>query len=324
VDVLADPEGNEFCLLARGRGVCSMSDDDDIEATRTVAVKTAESLAWTGVRHIGIGVEFAVFAADDAHGVAWALRIPRRLDYRTPNNPGVSATALQHQEKELAAWAADNGIPAARPQRLVSVGQTPVLVTQLCADDGSPVEGRALGAILARIHAAPPPKVALVAQRSLTVPQLIPYRLHERYAALRQRFGDLPQLPDNHALADRLRAGQTTEALTHLDIRRQNILTVAGTPTALIDWANALLADPLLEIARIVEYAALAENGLTLVDILQGYADAGGTLDIGSARWNVFRLDTAVMLAVVFLCVAPDQQRMDMFLGRIRNLLAEL
>ena len=89
-------------------------------------------------------------------------------------------------------------------------------------------------------------------------------------------------------------------ALLHMDIRPANLLTKSGALRGVVDWSNALIGDPALELARIAEYGFLTR------EFLAGYDDQTPFAQVPAAAELLFRLDTAVMLAVVFLSEAPE------------------
>jgi hypothetical protein len=90
-----------------------------------------------------------------------------------------------------------------------------------------------------------------------------------------------------------------------------------GRIVGLVDWANALIADPALEIARV------AESGLRDREFAAGYGInplAGRPLPVA----QIYRLYTATMLAVVFLSEAPDRDKANRALGRVQALCEAL
>lgn len=270
----------------------------------------------------GSGTEFLFFVAS-GHGRHEGYRVPRAPEFKTANNPGVSASDLQFQEMALAAWARTNGIPSAQPVDLVDQDGCPVLVLEVFDDDGSGLDSAALGAVIAKMHLLPPPGLELVAQNGQRVGVRIAERLDQRYAAVRQRTA-LPPLPPVKRIADALESSLAPPRLVHLDVRRQNVRVQQGRPLSLFDWSNALAAAPEVEVARVEEYSAVASNGLDYQAFRDGYASAGGVINEVSAAWPLLRLDAAVMLAVVFDSVAPDPALRELFLGRIRGLLVLL
>jgi hypothetical protein len=102
-----------------------------------------------------------------------------------------------------------------------------------------------------------------------------------------------------------------------MDARAANLFTRRGAIVAIVDWGNALVGDPALELARI------AESDLLDADFLAGYgSDPLGALP--PAIGCLYRLDTVVMLALVFLTEAPDPAAAQAMLARVRTLLAAL
>jgi aminoglycoside phosphotransferase (APT) family kinase protein len=100
-----------------------------------------------------------------------------------------------------------------------------------------------------------------------------------------------------------------------MDARRANIRVVRGEIRAILDWSNALLGDPALDLAR------AAESGARNPEFDAGY----GELPRPPVELDtVYRLDTAVMLAVVFLSEAPDPAAARRQVERVQELLAVL
>jgi len=71
----------------------------------------------------------------------------------------------------------------------------------------------------------------------------------------------------------------------------------------------ALIADPLVELARLVEYARYPENEIDAAALRAGYQTVREAPPLNAPAMLVCRLDTAVMLALVFLSEAPDPKR---------------
>jgi hypothetical protein len=71
----------------------------------------------------------------------------------------------------------------------------------------------------------------------------------------------------------------------------------AGAVCGLLDWSNALLGDPAMELGRLAEYALLPQNGIDYEAVLDGYREP---VPADSAAFWIYRLDAAVMLALLF------------------------
>lgn len=287
-----------------------------------IARAVASSRAAENLVLAGAGTEFLFYIAI-RDGRREGYRIARAPEFNTVNNQGVLALDLQVQEMALAEWASTNDIPSARPVELLQQDGFPVLVLDVVDDDSSALDSALLGAVVARMHQLPPPELRLVAQDGQPVHARVPERLAERYTVLRTDT-ELPPLPPVARMVSDLESHLGEPRLTHLDIRRQNVRVQRGQPLALFDWSNALAAPPELELARVHEYAAIADNGLDHRAFRTGYARAGGNIPTESLAWPILRLDTAVMLAVVFSSVAPDQELRRCFIDRVKGLVAQL
>lgn len=287
-----------------------------------IAQRIAASRGAHSVSLAGSGTEFLFYTAT-LDGNQEGYRIPRTPEFNTANNQGVSAMGIQRQEMALAAWASDGGLPSTQPVDLIEQDGFPVLILTVVDDDGSELDAKALGSIVARMHQRQLPQMDFVAQNGLPVSERIVQRLEQRYSELGKNV-HLPALPPAARMLRDLEEHLGQPRLAHLDIRRQNVRVMDGHPHSIFDWSNALGAPPELEIARIEEYAAIDENGLDYEAFRLGYAREGGTVGTESPAWPLLRLDTAVMLAVVFSSVAPNDDLRELFVARLSTLVKQL
>ncbi len=144
---------------------------------------------------------------------------------------------------------------------------------------------------------------------------MLPGRIADRFAELAAFATGLPAAPSAERLTAVL-APRPAGRLVHLDVRASNLRCGGGAVRALLDWSNALIGDPLLEIGRLAEYALVPENGLDFDAIANGY---GIPVPADSAAFWVYRLDTAVMLALVFHSEAPDAALAARWVDRLRE-----
>lgn len=270
------------------------------------------------------GVEFLVFRSRRLDEDV-VFRVPRARTFHTANNVGVSPEALLEQELRIARWLAPAGFPVAEAMGIeYTGGGMPVLISQFIASDPAPPDWSDVGALLARLHAMQPPDMSPVVQYGRSVPELLAERLPSRFAKLLAIRPELGQLPDRTAILSRLTRPGSPAVLLHLDVRRQNLLCAQGRVKALIDWSNVLIGDPALELARMSEYARIEENGLDEGEIRWGYHRTAGRLEEDPVTDLLYRLDAAVMLALVFNSVAPDPQLGPSQSARVGELLREL
>ncbi|WTL15426.1 phosphotransferase [Kribbella sp. NBC_01505] len=154
----------------------------------------------------------------------------------------------------------------------------------------------ALGALLRKLHHAPLPPMAPVAAQGLPPAHLLAQRMTERLTALAQYGVTVPPGPPLEQVIDVL-AAQPSGRLLHLDVRASNLRSADGHILGVLDWSNALVGDPAMELARLAEYALVPDNGVDYDQVLTGYGEA---IDLDSPAFWLYRLDTAVMLALLF------------------------
>jgi len=234
------------------------------------------------------------------------------------NDPVVDTAALHRHEASVYAYLAGTDIPVPRSYALLRF-EVDVAVSEYIENDGSGFDSAELGRLLARLHALPPmpniaPSRAADAFRGTVVE-----RLARRWELLRRFDPALPPPPPAAELASVVPAAATS--LLHLDVRAENVLCRDGKIRALIDWTNSMIGDPAFELARAAEYAPYPENGLDLSELLRGYASVR-PLPARSARCTaLYRLDAAVMLAVVFNDESPDPRRGPESLAVVHELI---
>ncbi len=270
---------------------------------------------------VGNGLEFAVFRAEHPVEGAVVLRVPVGARFQSnANDPHVDTRTLLRWEYEITGYAAGRGIPVAAPLDLV-LGEPDLLMSRYIPDDGAPFRSAGLGSVLARLHRMPPPGMAPVVSEGCATEDLVPRRIVRRWREIAEVVPDLPSCPPQNELRARLDGCPACSSLLHLDVRAANLRCVDGSVRALLDWSNALIGDPALELARLTEFACLPENGIDIGAVLHGY---GASPDPRDPAFLVYRLDAAVMLAVVFLCESPDEVRGAEWVGRMLELRDEL
>ncbi|OLR93252.1 phosphotransferase family protein [Actinokineospora bangkokensis] len=264
-------------------------------------VEIASRHGCSGLVPVGSGLEFAVFRATAADGSGVVLRTPVGGRFQgNANDPVVDTRALLRWENAVTKHVAGFGIPVATPRALV-LGDRDVLISDYLPDDGTGAGQAGLGALLRRLHDIPPPTAAPPHPAKMSTVDFLVRRITQRWAGLRAIVPDLPAAPAVPALRATL-AGARVTSLVHLDVRAANLRCVGGTVRGLLDWSNALISEPLLELARVAEFALLPANGIDFHRVLAAY----GTPEPTGARYWLYRLDAALMLALVFTSEAPD------------------
>lgn len=263
----------------------------------------------TDLTLIGEGYDFDAYRARAADGALVVLRVARRRFSPNAHDPWADSREFLEQEFSLASYLTGVGCPVARPRRLaLDVAGTDVLVSDYVADDGAGLDCYQLGQQLARLHALKPSYRRLAAQEGLPFEALVPTRLARWWRELQLLVPEIPDMLPDAVLRGAVGQRRDVSRLLHLDVRRVNLRCVGGRVLAFIDWGNAIFGDPAFELARIDEIARLPENGLDPDQVRAGYGPSAwrGVSDLVRL---IYRLDAAVMLALLFTAEEPESAR---------------
>lgn len=266
----------------------------------------------------GAGLNFLVCRAETSAFGPVALRVPWVRTLVNDTDGILDARRLLIQEAALTAHVRAHSLPcpAIRALHLGADGYD-FLASEFVVSDGSAPDRRAFGRLMRALHRIPPPELALIEAGAGTFHGRIAARLTERAAAFARLTGAPLPLPSEDALAGLLAPRTAHRAILHMDARPANLFAREGRLVAIADWGNALIGDPALELARI------AESGHLDDEFLGGYGDDPlGALPPALA--TIYRLDTVVMLALVFLAEAPDPEAARAMIARARALAAAL
>ena len=269
------------------------------------------------IRPEAAGLEFLVCRGDSSTRGPFAFRVPWRRRIANENDESIDARDLLRQEAFLASHAKAFGV-ASPSVRHLHIGEDgfDFLASEFVIHDGSPPDSRQFGQLVRTIHDVPLPGRELVMQGDIEVGDLIANRLLRRSRAV-ERIGSiklpLPRLEELRAVLAQV---GYKPSLLHMDARAENVLTWRGSIRGIVDWSNALVGSPALELDRIAEYGQVNE------EFLFGYGNSGHA-EAPRREELIYRLDTAVMLALVFLSESPDAVRARSQIARAVSLFEE-
>jgi aminoglycoside phosphotransferase (APT) family kinase protein len=264
------------------------------------------------------GLDTLVCRAESPAIGTLAIKIPWTRAISNDNDPDQDSRMLLRQEEALARWARGAHVPAPVVHALAIDDEgRDFLASQFVPTDGTGAHGDELGRLVRAIHDAPAYEGALVGQTERTCAETLAARLGTRAETLARAALVPMRLPGHDALVRLLSPPARPRAVLHMDIRPANLLVRGGRVIGVVDWANALVGDPAIELARIAEYGHLDDA------FVRGY---GREPWAGMPRTAelLYRLDTAIMLAIVFHSEAPDPGQAAVKLARVRELIGEL
>jgi len=277
----------------------------------------------TDVAEAGAGLEFAVFRCRSPAGPGpLALRIPHSRIVANANDPHLDARALLAQELAIYGYLSGSAVPVPAPHGLLDAeAGACAMLASFVESDGSSPSPRELGRVLGALHALPPPPdfVPVVCEGGDAL-ETIATRLPRRWGELAALVPGLPRLPDKKTLLCYLSSlRRFPPSLLHLDFRIANLRVEKGRITGVVDWENALLGPPAVELCRLRETAHPGDG------FEDGYAETAPEVpELSPMEEIVLRLDSAVMLALVFLSEAPHPDRGKTCLGKVRRLVERL
>jgi len=253
---------------------------------------------------IGAGLDALVCRADSIRFGPVALRVPWTRWISNDNDADLDARLLLEQEATLATHMRTHGVAAPQVFALhLGADSFDFLVSEFVENDRSLPEGQSIGTLLRAIHDSPVIDHRLAVQGDVPIEDLVAERLIQRAAVVEHLTNVRLPMPNLCDVRATLAWPAARRCILHMDVRPENMLTCAGKVRAIIDWSNALLGDPVLELARIAEYGYLSDA------FLAGYGLADCFAHLPAGVELLYRLDTAIMLAVVFLSEAPDPDR---------------
>ena len=104
-----------------------------------------------------------------------------------------------------------------------------------------------------------------------------------------------------------------------MDIRPANLIGYNGEVKALVDWDNALIGHPLLELMRIAE-----TNEIDWYEFKDGYKNKDIFESIPPIVSLFYQLDTAVMLANLFIAQLKIEDKGIFYKERVKTLHNEI
>jgi aminoglycoside phosphotransferase (APT) family kinase protein len=293
-------------------------------ATLTREVSEALGEDHVQVRAWRAGVDFWADLAYRGDEVLGVVRTPRYQTVQTRYEGTVDFGAVIEKEVLVLGLLASHGVPVPAVHGWRR-GRGPDGLSWLLCDHVeheptsrlTPELQQQLGRIARTIHSV-----------TTDAPQLLPAarwptyvidRLRSRLTAASKYFADLPidELLRRAAPAVVPRRASAT-SLLHMDLRAANLCIREGRIVAVIDVANAIVGDPLLELARIRSYGLLTEA------FCAGYETSPEELGRWRMLLDVYELDTAALLTVVAMEEAADADLYASALARTEELTAAL
>jgi aminoglycoside phosphotransferase (APT) family kinase protein len=275
-----------------------MHEDDDRTRRLQEDVRAVLALPGARVEPWRSGTDFFADLLHDGPRLLGVVRSPRNEHLPTSYEGVVDFGDVLAKEAVATRLLAGSGVPVPRVLRVRRTDSADRVSWSLAefveSEEDFPVAPvlAELGRLTRAIHDVEPDTAGLRPQPSWS--EFFTRRLGLRLAAA----GRYTDLPVGAGFLDRVGAllGKRDHAATrllHMDLRPPNLCVRSGRVVGVLDLANCLVGDPLLELARVRSYGLLDDA------FLDGYGAACPADDVEEILMDVYQLDTEALLVSV-------------------------
>lgn len=274
---------------------------------------------------IGEGLDFLIYRGfSNYYGTPVAIRVPRHKEIRYGKESYNSEFFLE-KEFNIYKYTYDSGLPVPFPFFVYKSDDISFLVYEYLDHDLSSPDIKDLGSTLSKLH-----KLSYQALGNLSITEeeqndINDYLLN-RIKSRSNYLGTLIQKPivDHEFLSEIGKALTPPEqySLLHLDLRKENILTIDNEIIGLIDWSYSMIGDPLLEIFRLDEFSIANDYNFCISEFFKYYKNSTfNPKELETTKNMAYRLDAALMVAIVFMENSFSSYQRERQVKRALNLI---
>lgn len=291
---------------------------DELIKEKQVIVESIlrEQYGWeiTEVTLIGHGVVNLVYVTSVPHLGKVVVRTPWSEEEEE------SAEVALQKEATLSMFCYESGLPAPKTHLFHKSEEICFLVSDYIAGDEQPIDQADIGKLIAEIHALPVDLLTKGSTNQLAFfSDVLAERIGKRCAYVNQLLGTEHSPPEAERLKKALDDSSNRRSLLHLDVRRQNIIGRNGEIKAIIDWDNAYIGNPVAELMRVLESGEISSHAF-----FQGYKGAELIEQTAEVVQQIYRLDTALMLTILFSTTVYDPDKKSYYAKRVQLLLENI
>ena len=267
---------------------------------------------------IGSGVINAVFLIHEKNLGRLAVRTPWRSEENMMDKNSSGIISLK-KEAVISEHCHKYHIPVPKIHQLYFSKEINFIVSDFVAGDGQDIPPYDIGELISKIHKIPLHGLSIADQNEQSLSKIVSQRITERVDSLNKLINSNFIIPSLQELEEILNTAQTKNSLLHLDVRQPNLIGENGMIKAIIDWDNSFIGNPIMELMRIFETKELDEE-----DFIKGYKDVDIIQNTNAIIQCIYRLDTALMLSILFTSFINDSEKRNYYLKRVRNLTKEI
>ncbi|MBS4191614.1 aminoglycoside phosphotransferase family protein [Bacillus sp. FJAT-49705] len=270
------------------------------------------------IKLIGSGVINAVFLIREKNLGELAVRTPWRAEENMMDKHSSGIISLK-KEVQISEHCHNYSLPVPKVHKLHLSSDINFLISDFISGDNSPISSFDIGQLTSKIHKVPLGGLSIIDQHQQTLSQIISHRIINRVQTLRELTNSKIALPCLEELQEILDTPQADNCLLHLDVRRPNLIGEKGSIKAIIDWDNAFIGNPIMELMRIAE-----TEELHVEEFLKGYNNMSIIEKTDKVIQFIYRLDTALMLSILFISFVNDVEKREHYLKRVDYLSTEI
>ncbi|KAB2334547.1 aminoglycoside phosphotransferase family protein [Cytobacillus depressus] len=264
------------------------------------------------------GVINAVFLVKEKHLGMLAVRTPWRSEENMMDKQSSGIISIK-KEAAISEYCYKFHIPVPKVYKLYLSDDINFLVSEYVPGDDQGICSFDIGELTSQIHKVPVDGLSIIDQKEKTLSSIIVQRITERAQNLSQLINSKIIIPESEEMESILITTQNKDCLLHLDVRLPNLIGKNGKIQAILDWDNAFIGDPIMELMRISETQELKEE-----EFLKGCRDVNLIENTNEIIQSIYRLDTALMLSILFISFIHDPDRRDYYLKRVHFLSEEI
>lgn len=284
---------------------------------KTILNREYKELAVQELKVIGNGVQNIVFRGDSEKGPL-AFRVPWEREVKNINEGLFNSRISLQKEAELSKFCSSKDIPVPKVHGLHLSTELDFLISDYLATDHIPISAYKIGEVVNKLHNMPIEDLNYQ-HRTRKSSKYIAERLVKRVEGFNKITHCDIKFPDISIIEEILKQADHARKLLHMDIRPANLIGYNGEVKALVDWDNALIGHPLLELMRIAE-----TNEIDWHEFKDGYKNKGIFESIPRIVSLFYQLDTAVMLANLFIAQLKIEDKGIFYKERVKTLHNEI
>ncbi|MBD7936956.1 aminoglycoside phosphotransferase family protein [Cytobacillus sp. Sa5YUA1] len=285
--------------------------DKQLKQEIRIALETEGSWQLEDISFIGRGVVNAVYLIQDRLKGKFAVRTPWQIE-------GESGEISLKKEYQLSKHCYAHGFPVAKVYQLYIGENINFLLSEYISGQHDNYRSDQIGEKINELHQLPVEGLSIIDQHNQSLPNIISTRIVDRLHQVNTLLSAEFTVPNKAEIEKILNTSTNPNVLMHLDVRPPNIFTENGRLRAFIDWDNAFIGDPIMELTRIFESKELDEK-----EFMKGYGES--LLEqTDSLIQNIYRLDTTLMLSLLFAIDLKDGKKRTYYMNRTKNLLLDI